>query len=178
MSPRDGIDVEIEDMAWSAALPGAERLVREAAEAALRDWRDGGVAILLTDDETVRDLNAGFRGVDAPTNVLAFPAGPNPLAMLGDVALAFGVCAREALGQGKPLADHLRHLVIHGVLHLMGYDHQNDAEATEMESREREVLAGLGVPDPYAPERVSGADPGDDPDVSAHAGGQGAARHG
>jgi len=154
MNPRGRIEVEIEAEAWSAALPDAESLVRQAAHAALSDRRGGAVAILLTDDEVVGDLNARFRGAEGPTNVLAFPAGPNPEDALGDVALAFGVCEREALDQGKALADHLRHLVIHGVLHLLGYDHQDDAQATAMESRERELLAGLGVGDPYAQERV------------------------
>ncbi len=173
MNPRDRIEVEIEAEAWSSVLPEAENLVRRAAQRALADRSDGGVAILLTDDTAVRDLNARFRGVDAPTNVLAFPAGPNPEAgpgymYLGDIALAFGVCEREAVAQGKPLADHLRHLVIHGVLHLLGYDHQDDAQALAMESRERELLAGLGVPDPYAQERASDAS-GGHPDVAKHA---------
>ncbi len=148
----DNIDLEIEDPAWTAALPNAEDVARSAAAAALSE---GAVTILLTDDAAVRDLNARFRGADAPTNVLAFPAGPNPEDFLGDIALAFGVCAREAAVQGKTLADHLRHLVVHGVLHLLGYDHQVDVEATAMESRERELLAGLGVADPYGSERVS-----------------------
>jgi probable rRNA maturation factor len=158
------VEVEIEAEAWSSALPNAEALVRQAAGAALGERSQGGVAILLTDDAAVRDLNARFRAVDAPTNVLAFPAAANPEGAIGDVALAFGVCEREARAQGKPLADHLRHLVIHGVLHLLGYDHQDDTEASVMESRERELLARLGVPDPYAPEPMSGCDP----DVATH----------
>ncbi len=146
------VEVEIEAVAWSLALADAEDLALEAARVALGDQTGGEVAILLTDDATVRDLNARFRGVDAATNVLAFPAGPNPEGTLGDIALAFDVCACEARAQGKPLVDHLRHLVIHGVLHLLGHDHQDDAEATEMESLERQLLARLGVPDPYAGE--------------------------
>lgn len=145
------IDIEIEDDAWAKALPGVEALARTAAEAALAGERGGGVVVLLTDDETVRDLNARFRGKDSSTNVLSFPAGQNPENLLGDVALAFGVCAREAREQNKPLAHHLQHLVAHGVLHLVGYDHETDAEAEAMEALEREILAGLGVPDPYAP---------------------------
>ena len=145
------IDVEIEDPAWTAALPDAEALTRAAAEAALASVGavGEGVTLLLTDDATVRDLNARFRGQDKPTNVLSFPAPPNPEDHLGDVALAFGVCAREAQEQGKPLAHHLQHLVAHGVLHLLGYDHTTDGEADAMEGLERIVLAGLGVPDPY-----------------------------
>lgn len=148
------IDVEIEDEAWLAALPDAEVLVRATAEATLDHVEfEGGLVVLLTDDEQVTDLNRRFRGQDKSTNVLSFPSRLNPEAHLGDVALAFGVCAREAEAQGKSLAHHLQHLVAHGVLHLVGYDHETDAEAQEMEGLERVVLAGLGVPDPYAAER-------------------------
>ncbi|MGH6966653.1 MAG: rRNA maturation RNase YbeY [Phenylobacterium sp.] len=146
------IDIEIEDATWISALPEAETLVRTAAQAALdcEGATPEGVTLLLTDDETVRDLNARFRQQDKPTNVLSFPAPANPEHFLGDVALAYGVCAREAAEQNKPLAHHLQHLVAHGVLHLLGYDHIGDDEAEAMESLERIVLAGLGVPDPYA----------------------------
>ena len=161
------IDVEIEDEAWTHALPDAESMAVAAAEAALRGHepppppqrplpaegegapRALGLVILLTDDETVRDLNARFRGKDKSTNVLSFPAPENPEGHLGDIALAYGVCAREAVEQGKPFAYHLQHLVAHGVLHLLGYDHMSDDEAEAMEGLERVVLAGLGVPDPY-----------------------------
>lgn len=143
-----GIDIEIEDPAWSGALPDAEALARIAAAAALE--ARGGVTLLLTDDDSVADLNARFRGKSGPTNVLSFPAPGNPEEHLGDIALAFGVCAREAAEQGKPLAHHLQHLVAHGVLHLLGYDHLTEAEAEEMEALERRILAGLDVPDPYA----------------------------
>jgi probable rRNA maturation factor len=109
-----------------------------------------GLAILLTDDARQQALNAGFRGKDAPTNVLSFPAAVGAEdGELGDIALAFGVCVREAEAQGKSLADHLSHLTAHGVLHLLGYDHESDAEAEAMEARERDILAGLGVADPY-----------------------------
>jgi probable rRNA maturation factor len=81
--------------------------------------------------------------------VLSFPAAGAADGGLGDISLAFGVCAREAAEQGKSLADHLRHLTAHGVLHLLGYDHESDAEAEAMEARERDILAGLGVADPY-----------------------------
>ena len=148
------IDVEIEDPAWTAALGEAEALARTAGAATLASLgaADDGVTLLLTDDATVRDLNARFRQQDKPTNVLSFPAPANPEHHLGDVALAYGVCAREAQEQGKPLAHHLQHLVAHGVLHLLGYDHMNDAEAHEMEGLERVILAGLGIPDPYLAE--------------------------
>ena len=146
------IDVEIEEPAWTLALPDAEALMRRAARATLdsEGASDEGVTLLLTNDETVRELNARFRQQDRPTNVLSFPAPHNPERFLGDVALAYGVCAREAAEQGKPLAHHLQHLVAHGVLHLLGYDHEDNDEAEAMEGLERVVLAGLGVPDPYA----------------------------
>ena len=144
------IEIEVEDPAWLQSLPHAAELARTAAEAALEGWDGEDLVILLADDEAVRDLNARFRGKDAATNVLSFPAAANAGGHLGDIALAGGVCAREAAEQGKPLADHLRHLVIHGVLHLLGYDHADDAEAERMEALERDLLAGLGVADPYA----------------------------
>ena len=145
------IDVEVEDPAWSGALPEAEALVLTVAEATLASEGAVGesVTLLLTDDETVRGLNLRFRAQDKPTNVLSFPAPQNPERFLGDIALAYGVCAREAEQQAKPLAHHLQHLVAHGVLHLLGYDHETDAQADEMEGLERAVLAGLGIPDPY-----------------------------
>lgn len=143
------IDVEVEAADWSDALAEAEVIALTAAVAAVGGEESRDVAILLTDDETVRDLNARFRGQDKPTNVLSFPA-PDGTGSLGDIALAFGVTAREAQEQGKPLAHHLQHLVAHGVLHLLGYDHLEDAEAEAMEAEERRILAGLGVPDPYA----------------------------
>ena len=142
------IDIEIEDEAWTRALPDAEALILPAATAALE--ARGGVTLLLTDDETVAALNERFRGKAGPTNVLSFPAPDNPVDHVGDIALAYGVCAREAAERGKPLAHHLQHLVAHGVLHLLGYDHLTEAEAEEMEALERRILAGLGVPDPYA----------------------------
>ena len=146
------IDVEIEARAWSEALPDAGALVRQATAAALaHELRgDATLAVLLTDDATIGDLNARFRRQHGPTNVLSFPAPANPDGLLGDVALAYGVCAREAAEQAKPLAHHLQHLVAHGVLHLLGYDHLTDPEAEAMEAIERQVLAGLGIPDPYA----------------------------
>jgi probable rRNA maturation factor len=142
------IEVEIDDPAWTAALPDAQDLAIAAGEAALD--RPGEVAVLLTGDETLRDLNNRFRGKDRPTNVLSFPAPANPEGHLGDIALAYGVCATEAEAQGKTLAAHLQHLVAHGVLHLVGFDHETDAEAEVMEARERVILAALGVSDPYA----------------------------
>jgi probable rRNA maturation factor len=148
------IEVEIEDQAWTAALPDAEARVRTAALAALGGVGDADqvgddIVVLLTDDETVRDLNARFRDRDRPTNVLSFPAAETARPHLGDLVLAYGVCAGEAEAQGKALADHLSHLVVHGVLHLLGRDHEIEAEAEAMEAVEREILSGLGIADPY-----------------------------
>ena len=142
------IEVQVEAPAWVTALPQAAELACIAGEAALAI--SGGVAVLLTDDAAVRELNERFRAKDKATNVLSFPAPPNPENHLGDVALAYGVCAAEAAEQGKTLAAHLQHLVAHGVLHLVGFDHQTDEDAERMEAREREILHGLGVSDPYA----------------------------
>ena len=146
------IEIEIEDEAWTAALPEAAAVAERAATAALGAV-EGGVVVLLTDDETVRDLNARFRERDRPTNVLSFPAAemtiPGQASPLGDLVLAYGVCAAEAAAQGKTLADHLSHLTVHGVLHLLGRDHEAEAEAEEMEAEERSILATLGVADPY-----------------------------
>ncbi|MFC4442355.1 rRNA maturation RNase YbeY [Caulobacter henricii] len=145
--------MEIEDEAWIRAEPETEALVWRAAQAVLdahQDIEGQGIVILLADDDSIRVLNRDFRQKDQATNVLSFPSPPNPEGQIGDIALAFGVCQREAIEQGKPLAHHLQHLVAHGVLHLLGYDHQGDEEAESMEALEREILATLDVPDPYA----------------------------
>lgn len=145
------IEIEVEAEAWTGALPEVEAVVTKAAEAALGAVA-GDVVVLLTDDEAVCELNARFRDKDKPTNVLSFPAPESAAPHLGDIVLAYGVCAAEAQAQGKTLSDHLSHLVVHGVLHLLGRDHEDDAEAEEMEAEEREILAELGVADPYAAE--------------------------
>ncbi len=151
---------------WRAALADCDALCRDAALAALAaaPLNAGGntieIGIRLTDDAESRALNHRYRGVDAPTNVLSFPmtdcasgAPPPPRGLplaLGDVVLAFETVRGEARAQGKTLADHLGHLVVHGVFHLLGHDHRDDAEALAMEQLETAVLAGLGVADPYA----------------------------
>jgi probable rRNA maturation factor len=148
------IEVEVEDQAWTDALPDAVAVVERAAAAALAGTQ-GDVVVLLTDDAAVHDLNARFRDRDQPTNVLSFPAAdmtiPGHAPHLGDLVLAFGVCATEAGTQGKTLSDHLTHLTVHGVLHLLGRDHVDEAEAEAMEAEERTLLATLGVADPYRP---------------------------
>jgi probable rRNA maturation factor len=145
------IEVEVEDPAWTTALIDVEAIVIRAARAALMSADAAGAAlvVLLADDEAVKALNGQFRGRDRPTNVLSFPAPQTARPHVGDVVLAYGVCAAEAVAQGKTLADHLSHLVAHGVLHLMGHDHEVEAEAEEMEAQERTILAGLGIADPY-----------------------------
>jgi len=143
------IEIEVEAEAWTAALPPVEAVVETAAQAALGAV-EGDIVVLLTDDAAVRDLNGRFRDKDKPTNVLSFPAPESAAPHLGDIVLAYGVCATEAQAQGKTLADHLSHLVVHGVLHLLGRDHEDDAEAEEMEAEERAILAEIGVADPYA----------------------------
>ena len=144
------IDVEIEDAGWTDRLPDVEALVVAVARAALDPDQSGAVTVLLTDNAAVAELNLQFRGRDGATNVLSFPAAASARPHLGDLALALGVCEAEARVQGKPLAHHLQHLVAHGVLHLVGFDHQSDGEAEIMEARERRILASLGIVDPYA----------------------------
>jgi len=142
---------------WRAA-PRLDALVRRAAEAAIAGdgaklRADAEISILLTDDATIRGLNARWRGKDKATNVLSFPAvAPDRLAdarALGDIVVAWETVMREAQAERKSVADHLAHLVVHGVLHLLGRDHERDDDAEDMESLERAILSGLGVPDPY-----------------------------
>lgn len=144
------IEIEVEDEAWRA-IDAVEAIVERAAQAALGDLA-GDVVVLLTDDAAVAEINGRFRDKDWPTNVLSFPAPNSARPHLGDLILASGVCAAEAAAQGKTLADHLAHLTVHGVLHLLGRDHEDDAEAEAMEAEERTILAALGVADPYAVE--------------------------
>ena len=146
------IEIEVEDEAWASALPQVEAVVETAARAALGSV-EGDVVILLTDDAAIQDLNARFRDRDRPTNVLSFPAAESAFPHLGDVVLAWAYCVAEAEAQSKTLSDHLSHLVVHGVLHLLGRDHMTDAEAEEMEGEEREILARLGIADPYLMEQ-------------------------
>ena len=160
------VGVRVEAAAWSRALPGASRLAARAAQAAFAAARprrliEAGAeaAVVLADDARMRALNRDYRGQDKPTNVLAFAAGDGramPRAtgqpmVLGDVVVALETARAEARAEGKPLADHLRHLVVHGMLHLLGHDHRRAPAARRMERLERKVLATFDVPDPYAP---------------------------
>ena len=163
--PAAGIEIDMRCERWALQCPDAERQVRAAAGLALAEGaKAAGIAfeapvelsIALLDDAEQRRLNRHWRGVDRATNVLAFPAwepgAPAPSGaplLLGDVTLAAETVAREAADQGKSIPDHLSHLVVHGVLHLIGYDHLTDCEAAAMESLEITILAALGVADPY-----------------------------
>ena len=134
------------------AEPVILRAVEAAAEMIDADTGDAELAIMLTDDAGIRTLNANWRGIDKPTNVLSFPA----LQPTGAPApIAYETLRREADEEQKPFNHHLSHLAIHGFLHLVGYDHETDEDAEEMESLERRILAELGIPDPYANDRES-----------------------
>jgi rRNA maturation RNase YbeY len=165
------IDVTVDTPGWEESLADPENIVRIAAEAVLASnaatgVEAGAIAIMLSDDETLAGLNAQFRGIDKPTNVLAFEGGDldipaeTPGRHLGDIAVAYETVAREAREQDKSLKEHLSHMIVHGVLHLLGYDHQDDADRQQMESIERTVLARLGVPDPYDPADLPPANAG------------------
>ena len=159
------VDVLAPCGAWSAACPEAEEVARAAARAAVTRGAAAAsvalparveLAVVLGGDAEQQRLNRDWRGIDRPTNVLAFPAwnpgAPMPCAapvLLGDVVLAFETVAREAAEQGRPLAAHLSHLVVHGVLHLFGFGHETDTEAAVMEALETSILAEFGVADPY-----------------------------
>ena len=164
---RPEIDVDAIDAGWPEALPDCASICREAVLATLVALGFGEfgaaleVGVRLAGDDELRDLNRRYRGIDAPTNVLAFPAaacqpGTLPAApaagaplALGDVVLGLETVGAEAAAQVTPLADHLRHLVVHGVLHLAGYDHGDETGAAAMESLEVGILAGIGVANPY-----------------------------
>jgi probable rRNA maturation factor len=165
MKPIAAIDIPSPCIGWKRVCPDARRLARDAARAALIDGvaatgftslKRIEVTITLTDDAQQLQLNRRYRGQDVSTNVLAFRAWepgmyitPGAPLLLGDVVLAFETVAREANEQSKPFGDHVRHLIVHGVLHLLGYDHRREADAVKMERLETLILAKLGVPDPY-----------------------------
>lgn len=149
------LDIAIEDDGW-AALPNLEMMAEQAAAAALPKGEQAKIITLLfADDETMQDLNKDWRGKDKPTNVLSFPAPkdqpvpPGELPLLGDIVLGFGTCAREAEESDKTLSDHTCHLIVHGILHLLGYDHENDKDAEVMEAAEIKILSTLDIQNPY-----------------------------
>ena len=151
------LDRQCGGWAEEAALLALAEQVVTAASAALMLKPAGPceLSLVFSDDATVKSLNAQWRGKDAPTNVLSFPAfplkpGDRLPPLLGDVILAFETVAREAAEEAKPLDHHVSHLILHGMLHLLGYDHETDGEAEEMEALERKILAKLAIQDPYA----------------------------
>ncbi len=154
------IDISRVSGAWDSALRGVENVVRRAAESTWNREHAGAapgaaeVSVVLADDAMMRELNRQYRGKDMPTNVLAFPADDAAVAgrarLLGDIVLAFETARGEAAERSRPLADHVSHLVVHGMLHLLGLDHETDAQAAAMEALETAILAGLGVANPYA----------------------------
>lgn len=142
------IDIVEASPFWAGMDDGLTRALRAAAEA--EGVGEGAVALFLADDVAVAALNKQFRAKDGPTNVLSFPPAPGgEEGFLGDIALAAETIAREAENQAKRIEDHAAHLVVHGFLHLLSYDHDSDAEAAEMEARETAILASLGIADPY-----------------------------
>ncbi len=158
------VDILVEDEAWDR-VPGLKALVAAAvAAAAARADAEilpgSEVSVVLTDDARIRVLNRDHRGFDKPTNVLSFPQeGPEADAygpLLGDIVVARQTVEREAVDAGLPLRHHLTHMIVHGLLHLVGYDHQHDDEAEEMERLETAILAALDIPDPYADPPVVG----------------------
>jgi probable rRNA maturation factor len=150
------VAISLEAAAWSRRVRGLRALVRRVALTALDAAAAPApveVSIVLSDDSRVRALNRIYRGIDKPTNVLAFPGeGADAVApaLLGDVVVALETCVREAREGDIALTDHLSHLIVHGILHLMGHDHEEDAQAETMECMERTILARLGIADPYA----------------------------
>ncbi|QRZ14652.1 rRNA maturation RNase YbeY [Paracoccus methylovorus] len=155
------VDIVLEDDRWEdAGLPA----MAERAAHAIGEWLELGafqIVVMGCDDARIAGLNAEFRGKPKPTNVLSWPSTefeprqpgthPDPLEVeeLGDIAISYDTCQREAEAQGKPFADHAMHLLVHAMLHLAGYDHIDDEDAETMEDTERSILGKLGIPDPY-----------------------------
>lgn len=159
------IDIAVEHEQWAVAIPALEELAEGVADACLAEAHpqlaDGAeLSLLFCDDATIRGLNACWRKQDKATNVLSFPAASldqlGTARLLGDVAIAFETAEREASEEGKPFRDHVAHLIAHGLLHLLGFDHEDEADAERMERTERDSLARLGVPDPYRTHDLEG----------------------
>jgi probable rRNA maturation factor len=143
----EGISLIIEDEGWRSHRGLQSRLTLAAQAARKAAKLKGDFTILLSNDRKLRTLNRDFRGKDKPTNVLSFPADTD---YAGDIAIAYGVTQKESKAVGKAFADHAIHLVVHGVLHLAGYDHERPRDAKVMEPLEVKILARLGIADPYA----------------------------
>jgi len=148
------VEVYVEDVSDAPGVPSTVDIARWARAALIRSGRAGGVAVRIVDEAEGRALNAQYRHNDYATNVLSFPAELPvgvPLQEFGDLVICAAVVAREAAEQGKAVEAHWAHMVVHGCLHLVGYDHGDDRQAAQMEPLETEILAGMGYPDPYAP---------------------------
>ena len=145
-------NLEVDILVNSELWRGQEDLLSQAlAAAAQKMSKAGSVSLLLGDDASIAALNQQFRHKNGPTNVLSFPPAPGAEpGFLGDIALAAETIVEQAQFQGKRFEHHAAHLVVHGFLHLIGYDHENPADAEVMEAREREILISLGIEDPYA----------------------------
>jgi probable rRNA maturation factor len=151
-------DIEQDSALWEQLIDAeaiAERALEAAVEMAGLTLLDGAeLGILLSDDEHVKSVNQEWRGIDKPTNVLSFPAVEPPkltrAPFLGDIIIAYETVEREAKAEGKAFADHYAHLVVHGFLHLLGFDHIEEADAERMEALEIAILSSLDIPDPYA----------------------------
>ena len=152
------MSVDVQIAAGAAGIP-AMSTIREWVEHTIRaagQGRDCDVSVRIVDEDEMQALNCDYRDQDKPTNVLAFPAGdagfvpPGERPLLGDIVVCAGIVAQEASAQGKALDDHWVHMLVHGTLHLLGHDHDTDHEAEAMEALERDILAGLGIADPYA----------------------------
>ena len=155
------LEVIVRSALWNKRRT-ARSIVKKAVLAAAKaaSTAPAELAIVLSNDSAIQALNRDWRGKNAPTNVLSFPAAPDvpgrgksrhPAPYIGDIVIAYQTTAREAVAEGKRFDHHLAHLAIHGFLHLLGYDHENDRDAEKMESLERRILGRLAVPDPYAP---------------------------
>lgn len=159
-----GLIISFSDSGWQQALPDAEALIMHTLEVAVPhlpfDLRGTEISVYLTDDEEVQGLNKDYRGKNKPTNVLSFPQGDLPkgpngeVHPLGDIVMAYETCMREAADEGVPFKHHFSHLLVHGLLHLLGYDHEEDEDAIEMEALEIEILKDLEIPNPYLAEEI------------------------
>ena len=154
---RPQIEVIVRSARWRKR-PTAKTIVKKAVLAAAKavSTPPAELAIVLGDNSAIRALNRDWRGKNAPTNVLSFPAAAagktrSASPYIGDIVIAYQTVAREAVAEGKPFSHHLAHLAIHGFLHLLGYDHENDRDAQKMERLERKILKRMAIPDPYAP---------------------------
>jgi len=159
------VAINVEDNAWREAVPDLDVSVADTVSVAMnmaiarsgnvRKKQETEISLLFTNNQKVQALNAQYRGADRPTNVLSFPghidqdSSVSSVIPLGDIALAFELIDQEAAAQGKSVSDHMSHLIVHGLLHLLGYDHKHDRDAVEMEQLERRILMSMGLHDPY-----------------------------